>query len=105
MVRFDGEAHDPFHVDVSVRDRRDMRQMFGWVPGGLGNIFALHRCGIPCQHDIGEQGESTADGVRIILGPAMFGLDSPGQQSALQGVERFTLEFRGSSGDTILNRL
>ena len=91
MVRFDGKAHDPLHVEVSVRDRRDMHQMFGWVPGGLGNNFALHRCGIPGQHDIGEQGESTANSVRIILGPAMFGLDPPGERSALQGVERFTL--------------
>ena len=87
MVRFDGKAHDPLHVDVSVRDRRDMRQVFGWIPGGLGNNFVLHRCGIPGQHDIGEQGESTADGVRIILGSTLFGLDPPGHQSALQGVD------------------
>lgn len=84
MVRFDGKAHEPLHVDASVRERRDMRQMCGWVPGGLGNNFALHRCGFPGQNYIGEQGESTAEGVGIILGPAMFGLDSPGQQSALQ---------------------
>ena len=91
MVRFDGEAHDPLHVDVSVCNRRDMRQMSSWVLGGIGVNFVLHGGGIPGQHDIGEQGEGAADGGRIILGSAMFGLDSPGQQRALQGMERFTL--------------
>ena len=81
MVRFDGKAHEPLHVDVSVRDRRDMRQVFGLVPGGLGFNCALHRCGIPGQHDIGEQGESTADGVRIILGPAMLASIRPASKA------------------------
>lgn len=65
--------------------------MIGRVTGGLCFNLALHGGGIPGQNDIGEQGESPADGVRIILGSTMLGLDSPGQQCALQGVERFIL--------------
>jgi hypothetical protein len=55
MVRLDGEAHDTPHVDVTGRDRRDMRQMLCWVEGRIGLNFGLHRRGIPSQHDVGEQ--------------------------------------------------
>ena len=36
MVWLDGETHDPLHVDVTVRDWRDMRQMLSWVAGDTG---------------------------------------------------------------------
>ena len=91
MVRLDGKAHDPLHVDVTMRDWRDMRQMLSWVQGGIVRNFRLHRCGIPGQNDIGEQGEDPADGVCIILGSSMLGLDPLGQECALQGTERYTL--------------
>ena len=65
--------------------------MFSWILGGVGHNFSLHRFGIPGQHEVGEQGEGAADGGRILVGSAMFGLDTPGQKSALQGMERFTL--------------
>ena len=61
MVWFDGEAHDPLHVDVTVCNRRDMRELSSWVLVRIGLNFALHGGGIPGQHDIGEQGEGAAE--------------------------------------------
>ena len=83
MVRFGGKAHDPLPVDVLVRDRRDMRQMASRVLGGIGVNFVLHGGGIPGQHDLGEQGKSPADGIRIVLATPVLGLDPPGEQCSL----------------------
>ena len=55
MVWLDAETHYALHVDVTVRDRRDMRQMLSWVEGRISLNFGLHRRGIPSQHDVGEQ--------------------------------------------------
>lgn len=96
VVWLDGETHDALHIDVTVRDWRDMRQMLSWVEGRIGLNFGLHRRGIPSQHDVGEQGEGPADGVRIILGSAMLGLDPSGQQCALQGMERLSMSLEHS---------
>ena len=91
MVGLDGETHDPLHVDVTVRNGGDVRQMFRRVQCGIGGDFRLHRRSIPCQNDIGEQGKGPTDGIRIILGSPVLGLNPPGEQCALEGVERFTL--------------
>ena len=83
MVRLDREAHDSFHVEVTVRDGRDMRQMLCWVQGRSDLNFGLHRRGIPSQHDVGEQGEGPADGIRIILGSAVLGSCGGAEQKSV----------------------
>ena len=78
MVGLDDEAHDALHVDVTMRDGGDVRQMLSRIQGGIGRDFRLHRRSIPCQNDIGKQSEGPTDGVRIILGSPVLGLDPPG---------------------------